>query len=322
VAVYIDLRSRFVYVKLLRYKSDNYRAFLEVVQDGRARSGKAMRFFKSDGDGIFTGSEALSIYSKFFIRHIQSAPGDSASNDVAERTIRTIAELTRTNLLHSGAPPTMWGEAMYLVVFVWNNIAVFPNPLVKGAFLSRTALLEGHQRSYDISNFRAFGTKCFWMLTLEKKGGRKEAIGAKARPGAIVGIEDNMPAYRVYDFELRGARKIPFAQVITHEGHFPFRKAERWTAEEKDLPDSFIPSLEAHADAEEWRKFRFSDEEARELEENVLHIPTSSSAMSSHERGGSPPSFPPIPVSHAAVPDSFGEGGSPSLSHGLVVPKQ
>ena len=62
-----------------------------------------MRFFKSDGDGIFTGSEALSIYSKYAVRHTMSAPGDSSSNDVAERTIRTFVELMRANLLHANA---------------------------------------------------------------------------------------------------------------------------------------------------------------------------------------------------------------------------
>ena len=101
---------------MLREKTDHYEAFPEVIQDACARSGNAMRFFKTGGDGIFTGKEAVGIYAANRIRHIQSAPGDSASNDVAERTIRTLAELARTNLLHSGAPPNMWAEAMGLCV--------------------------------------------------------------------------------------------------------------------------------------------------------------------------------------------------------------
>ena len=121
-----------------------------------------------------------------------------------------------------------------------------PNPLLKGSFLSRTALLEGHQRKYDIERLRAFGTKCHWMLTMEKKKGLKQAVGPKAKLGVIIGIEDNMPAYRVYDFEQRGvSRKIPFAQVVAHEGHYPFRDWSRWSEEEKLLPESFIPTLEA-----------------------------------------------------------------------------
>ena len=84
---------------------------MREVQDARARSGRPMRFFKTDGDGIFTGEEAEDIYEQFSIRHIQSAPGDSASNDLAERTIRTLAEMARPNLLHAGAPTNLWGEA-------------------------------------------------------------------------------------------------------------------------------------------------------------------------------------------------------------------
>ena len=70
----------------------------------KARSGNALRFFKSDGDGVFTESQAQEIYASFSIRHIHSAPDDSASNDRAERTIRTLAVFTCTNSIHSGAP--------------------------------------------------------------------------------------------------------------------------------------------------------------------------------------------------------------------------
>ena len=108
-AFYIDLRSRYVFVKLLRDKIDHYTAFLEVLSELRGRSGHQLRFFKTDGDGIFTGNEAKAIYQDNSIVHTRSAPGDSASNDVAERTIRTFAELTCTNLIHAGAPLLLMG---------------------------------------------------------------------------------------------------------------------------------------------------------------------------------------------------------------------
>ena len=273
-AFYIDLKSRFVYVKALKHKSDHYRSFVEVVVDVRARSGRPMRFFKTDGDGIFTGGEAVELYEKYNIRHVQSAPGDSASNDVAERTIRTFAELTRSNLLHAGAPPNLWAEAMALVGYVWNHIATMPSTTIPGSYLSHTSILEGHSRKFDLSNLRAFGTKCYFMLTVQKKGGRKEAVGAKAKLGAIVGIEDNMPAYRVFDFEQRDKpKKIPFAQVVTHEGHFPFRSYAQWTVEEKELPESFIPTVESYNNYSEWRRFQFQSEDMRELESGNSNQP-------------------------------------------------
>ena len=146
----LHFKSRFVYAKILKDKVENYKAMVAVIHDIKDRSGRAMRFFKSDGDGVFTGTDAHAIYDQFSIRHVQSAPGDSASNDIAERTIRTLAELSRANLLHAGAPPSLWAEAVCMVTFVWNNIAVCPNPLQPGSFISRTALLEGHQRKYDL----------------------------------------------------------------------------------------------------------------------------------------------------------------------------
>ena len=60
-AIYLDLGSRFVFCKVLTLKSDNYVAIEEVFQDAKARSRNPVRFFKSDGDGIFTGEEVNSI---------------------------------------------------------------------------------------------------------------------------------------------------------------------------------------------------------------------------------------------------------------------
>ena len=51
----------------------------------------------------------------------------------------------------------------------------------------------------------------FLHVDAQKKGGKKDAVGAKARLGAIIGIEDNMAAYRV----TLGARF----------GRFPLRKS-------------------------------------------------------------------------------------------------
>lgn len=196
-----------------------------------ARSGNSLRFFKSDGDGIFTGAKAQELYKKHKIRHIQSAPGDSASNDLAERTIRTFAELATTNLLHAQAPPSFWAEAMGMIEYVWNHIPVIGNP--GGTTLSRTAILEGTTRMYDLTVLRAFGTKCYYLLTLQKKGGLKMALHEKGRLGIILGIEGNMPAYRVMDAETRTVRRIPFAQAVSHEGHYPLSDRSTWTAEEQ-----------------------------------------------------------------------------------------
>ena len=170
--------------------------------------------------------------------------------------------------------------------------------------VSRCNLVEGHERKFDLSILRAFGTKCFFMLTLQMKGGLKRAMGPKAQLGAIIGIEDNMPAYRVYDFNPRGKiRKIPFA----HEGHFPFRDYANWSEEEKNLPDSFLPSLEAKADPTEWERYGFGPKELSEFnsghDENVsVSLPASGVFHSSA-------TLSPIPLGGGGG----GEGGRDSL---------
>lgn len=275
VAFYIDARSRYVYVKFLKHKDDQYSALLEVISDMKARSGNALRFMKTDGDGIFTGKRALKIYQDYAVRHIQSAPGDSASNDIAERTIRTFAELTTTNLLHANAPTYLWAEAMAMVAHVWNRLPVMGTK--NGKILSRMAILEGHSRLYDLGVMRAFGTKCHYLLTLQKKGGLKQALNEKARLGVILCMEDNMPAYKVMDMQSRRILKIPFAQITTHEGHYPFKNYSNWVEEEKLLPVHFMPIAEAETVKDEWESYRFSELEiaaspARDT--NMQNIPS------------------------------------------------
>ena len=108
------------------------------------------------------------------------------------------------------------------------------------------------------ASLRAFGTKCFWMLTLQKKGGKKMAMSPKAQEGVIVGIQDNMPAYRVLNLETRKVVKIPFAQTVTHEGFFPFRNDRNWNEDEKQLPHAFIPSFDM--DLADWLQYDIPDQ--------------------------------------------------------------
>ena len=70
VGFYLDLKSRFVYAKLLVNKTSHYQAFREVIRDLRARSGNRLRYFKTDGDKIFTGKEANDIYTWNFLSAI------------------------------------------------------------------------------------------------------------------------------------------------------------------------------------------------------------------------------------------------------------
>ena len=107
---------------------------------------------------------------KSSVRHLQSAPGDSASKHISERIGRTIVELTRTNLNHAGAPQNLLVEATSLVVFGLNNLSTYASYRSAGKMVSPVNLMESNDRNFDISILRAFGTTMFLMLTVQKKG--------------------------------------------------------------------------------------------------------------------------------------------------------
>ena len=74
-----------------------------------------------------------------------------------------------------------------------------------------------------------------------------------------------MPAYRVYDFDSGKVRRIPFVQLVTHEGHYPFRDAKMWRDEDRELPVSFLPTEEVCDSPEEFERYQFAEPEMTEI---------------------------------------------------------
>ena len=75
---------------------------------------------------------------------------------------------------------------------------------------------------------------------------------------------------RVYDLtqtQQGVIRKIPFAQLICHEGHYPFRRKANWAPGDGDLPLCFSPNAEAYNDTCEWMRYDFNEEDEKELQE-------------------------------------------------------
>ena len=68
-----------------------------------------------------------------------------------------------------------------------------------------------------------------------------------------------------YDFETGKVRRIPFVQLVTHEGHYPFRDANMWRDEDRELPISFLPTEEACEFPDELHRYQFLEPEMTEI---------------------------------------------------------
>ena len=71
-------------------KTGHYEAFPKVVADAKAASGRALRFFQTDGDGVFSGKQYENMLLSEKVRHL--GPYDSNTNPFVERARRTVFE--------------------------------------------------------------------------------------------------------------------------------------------------------------------------------------------------------------------------------------
>jgi len=138
---------------------------------------------------------------------------------------------------------------------------------------------KGTRGSNDLSVLRAFGTKCHYLLTLQKKGGKKMALHEKGRLGVILGIEGNMPAYRIMDLETRDMKRIPFAQTVSHEGHYPL--GDKYADVSADGQESYLD--EDAVDLVPWNLFRArpatSSTPAAPVPDMLVHTPATSTPV-------------------------------------------
>jgi hypothetical protein len=289
--LYIDIGSGYLWAKRQASKICHYEDTPKILIDARGLSGRDPLILKSDGDGVFSGKETEAMCEKFKLRHEFSAPYDSDTNASVERARRTIFEGVATSLLRSGAPACFWGEAEAHKVFTINNLPTVPDPTNPGKFCSRRNLLEGNRKPYDLERLMPFGTAATAYVPVESRRGGKHPAQRKSFQAIILGYEDNMPAYRLWDIEAKKVRLNSFAFTICHEGFYPFRERNNWSEEWEKGPQNFSPVADGVLTLAEWKKYEFSDEEVgnvmAQAPQLLVHAPADVSPEEKKEKKSS-----------------------------------
>ena len=222
--LYMDRGSGYLWGVRMAKKTGHYTETPKILLDAAAISGRKAQFFHTDGDGVFSGKENSDLLVQEKVRHELSAPYDSNTNAFIERARRTVFEGVCTALLRSGAPARFWGEAEQHKIFTINVLPTIPDPEGKSEiFISRKNLLEGNRRPFNLEHLMAFGTATTCYVPVQRRQGGKQPAQSRSFKGAILGYVENMPAYRIWNFETHEARSVSFNFTICHEGYYPFR---------------------------------------------------------------------------------------------------
>ena len=169
-------------------------------------------FLRSDSEGSYTSAELNDFCRKTGIQRQYCTAYNQFQNGVSERTIRTLVEMTRTLLIHAGAPKNMWGEAACYAAQIINRkptkaLNHFPNPMSAW----RGIILPKAHESLRVWGCRAY----FYDHRPQTK-----KLDSKTIEGILVGIDTERKAWRI----LTQGQVMCKRDVTFVEDEFPFAK--------------------------------------------------------------------------------------------------
>ena len=114
---FTDDKTRYVWVYLLKKKSEVFGRFLEWKAIAEKLSGHRLRTLRTNNSGEFTSTEFENYLKSERVKHELTVTKTPEQNGVAERLNRTLVEAVRAMFVQSKLPPTFWVEALSTPVY-------------------------------------------------------------------------------------------------------------------------------------------------------------------------------------------------------------
>jgi hypothetical protein len=159
---FIDDKSRYTYVYLLRSKGEVFDKFKEFEVLVRTKYSKTIKILRSDNGGEYLSNEFDAFLKARGIEKQLSVPYTPQQNGVAERMNRTLVESARTMMLQANLKKRYWGYAVLHAAYLRNRCAsrVLEN---KAAF----EIVQGEKP--DLGNLKVFGCVVYAHIPDEKR---------------------------------------------------------------------------------------------------------------------------------------------------------
>ena len=225
---------------------DNFVSNLkEVVAKSKSMTGRNIKILHSDN-----AKELVSATVEDYLREIGARPTRTGAyapeQDPAERYHRTFAEGVAAAFATAGHPPArLWAECRKAMSFTWNNRRDRQTTPGSKTYVSRTCLMENHDRVFDQDLFRTWCTLCYVWIPKDQRTGAYGTKRFRSYRAILVGYALDKAGYRVMDMKTRDITEVIYAHVICHENIFPFRNPITWTPEDIAQPQYyFLPETQ------------------------------------------------------------------------------
>ena len=203
---FIDDYSGYIYVYLLKQKSDSIKAMKKFLAD-TAPYGK-VKILRCDNGTEYTNSQFRTLLIDNQIKQEFSSPYSPHHNGTAERSHRTVYEMARALLIESKLPQTMWHYAVKTAVHIRDRCY---SPRLK------KTLVEIYTGSKpNLAKMQLFGVKCYAY-----DHSHTSKFEPKCIEGKFVGYDSESPSYLIWfpnKGSIRKCRLVKFFNENSYVG--------------------------------------------------------------------------------------------------------
>lgn len=201
--MFLDKKTRYLVVKLLKTKDEAEKAFIEFKAVAR---GKIREVF-SDNGSEFVNKRFEARLSEWGIEHKKTPAYTKESNGLIERVNLTLMNKVRSMIMDANLPGYLWGEALKAAVFVYNRI---PH---KGIDHKTPYELYHNGRKGEIKQLKRWGSLVYY-----NNNKQKTKLQPRTQPAVLVGYTDYPNIYEVWDPKVR--KRLPTRDLTILESRF------------------------------------------------------------------------------------------------------
>ena len=185
---FTDEKTRYVWVYVLKHKSEVFDKFLEWKALVEKSSGQKVKALRTDNSGEYTSTKFESYLKAEGIRHEYTVPKTPEQNGVAERMNRTLVESLRSMLSDAKLPHKFWAEALATAVYLRNRSPTKP---VTGM----TPFEAWTGKKPNVKHLRIFGCTAYAHIPKDER----QKLDSKSRKCILLGYGTETKGYRLYD---------------------------------------------------------------------------------------------------------------------------
>ena len=216
-------------------KTEALDMFATYTREIQSRTGKRIKALRTDNGGEYLSRKFSDFMEENGIEHQRTVPHTPQQNGISERFNRTLLEMGRTMLIHSGLPLHYWQDALSTAAHTLNRLPTkaLNNGLTPHEAITGCAATNEH--------LRPFGC----LVTAHIPDARRRKLDAKAREGIMIGYPTNQKGYRIMDRETKEnftSRDVKFFEnIFPARGDAQGRENDNHSSEqdtdEDELPD-------------------------------------------------------------------------------------